>query len=73
MVTKLFKDPLGSLCVHCHCRGLGWTVDQVHYHLELAEQYSVEWAKNIASGRLQGYYCGNGDRTLAFQIKKWIS
>ena len=43
----------------------GATVDQVHYHLELPEQYSVEWAKYCT-----WHYGGNGDSILVFQIEK---
>ena len=48
----------------------GAIVDQVYNHLELAEQYSVEWAKHC-TWKVQGHYCGiNGDRILTFQIEK---
>ena len=47
-------------------------VGQVHNHLGLAEQYSLRNGKNIAFGRVQGHYRGNGDRILTFETEKGI-
>ena len=47
-VTKMFKDPVGGGGAVLIPITVVWgaIVDQVHNHLELAEQYSVEWAKH---------------------------
>ena len=46
------------------------TVDQVYNHLELRAVVVCRMGETLPPGRIQGHYCGNGDRILPFQIEK---